>query len=214
LYDRVDKWTLNATASVLAMSVNNYCSGLFIDINDILYCSMEKGHKVVQTLNSISTSTVLVAGTGIKGSQSNMLAKPCGIFVDINFDLYVADSDNNRIQLFHLGQVNGITVAGNVLVGSITLNYPTGVVLDADNYLFIVDYDNSRIIASGPYGFRCIAGCSGLSGSASDRLSYPYTMAFDSYGNIFVTDEANNRVQKFILATNSCGTYESNYFRI
>ena len=61
-----------------------------------------------------------------------------------------------------------------------------------------------RIVGSGPTGFRCVAGCSGTFGSASDKLYYPWTMAFDSHGNIFVVDSWNGRVQKFLLATNSC----------
>ena len=134
-----------------------------------------------------------------------MLYYPYGIFVDIDFDLYVADSYNHRIQLFQSGQSNGTTVAGIVVPGTITLYYPKSVVLDGDGYLFIVDSNNNRIVGSGPTGFRCVAGCSGTSGSASDQLSYPRTMAFDSYGNIFVIDTSNRRIQKFALADDSCG---------
>ncbi len=204
---RVDKWTLNATTSVPAMNVNSYCSGLFIDINDTLYCSILQYHQVVkQSLNSNSNSAVVAAGNGNvnTGGSSQNLDQPNGIFVDINFDLYVADSNNGRIQLFLPGQTSGSTVS----TGSITLNYPTGVALDADSNLFIVDYGNDCIIGSGPNGFQCIAGCSGSYGSAPDQLHDPLNLAFDSYGNIFVTD--SNRIQKFILATNSCGKYESN----
>jgi DNA-binding beta-propeller fold protein YncE len=134
-----------------------------------------------------------------------MLSDPRGIFVDVNLNLYVADWGNHRIQLFQSGQPNGTTVAGTL--GTIMLYYPTSVVLDADGYLFIVDNDNFRIIGSGPAGFRCVAGCSGTRGSASYQLSNPQTMAFDSYGNIFVTDPANGRIQKFVLAAYSCGMY-------
>jgi len=134
-----------------------------------------------------------------------MLYDPRGIFVDINFNLYVADSGNNRIQLFQSGQPNGTTVAGTSR--TILLYHPTSVVLDADGYLFIVDNGNLRIIGSGPAGFRCVAGCSGTRGSASYQLYNPQTMAFDSYGNIFVTDTENGRIQKFVLAAYSCGMY-------
>ena len=127
----------------------------------------------------------------------------------INNLIQLVDQNNNRIQLFRSGELNATTVAG---VGSsnitITLNSPSGVVLDADKYLFIVDQDNNRIVGSGPNGFRCLVGCSG-GGSASNQLYYPQSMAFDSYGNIFVTDRSNTRIQKFLLSRNSCGKYNN-----
>jgi DNA-binding beta-propeller fold protein YncE len=203
---RVDKWTSNATNSTPAMYVNSSCFGLFIDIYDNLYCSMYFLHQVVMKSRNNSTNTsTIVAGTGCPGSALNMLNNPVGIFVDINLNLYVADSDNDRIQFFSGGQLSGTTIAGNGV--SISLNIPTGITLDADGYLFIVDSYNNRVVGSGPNGFRCLVGCFG-SGSASNQLSFPQTLSFDSYSNMFVTDYSNNRIQKFLLATNSCGMFD------
>ena len=133
-----------------------------------------------------------------------MLNNPRGIFVNTNFDLYVADRENHRIQRFPVGQYNGITMAGRGAAGTIDLHQPTGVFLDEDHYLFIVDSDNDRIIGSGPDGFRCVVGCSGTYGPASYQLGDPIYMAFDSYGNLYTTDNYNDRVQYFFLSTNSC----------
>jgi DNA-binding beta-propeller fold protein YncE len=104
-----------------------------------------------------------------------------------------------------LGQLNATTVAGNQTAGTITLSCPTGIVLDADGHLFITDFSNNRIVGSGPNGFRCIAGCTGVSGAAADQLYYPRGLSFDSYGNIYVADGYNYRIQKFLLATNAFG---------
>jgi hypothetical protein len=198
---QVDKWIFDTNTSAIAMYVGRSCWGLFVDLNNVLYCSMKRLDQVVtKSLNSASSIVKIVAGTGCSGSSSNMLTEPYGIFVDTNFDLYVADSGNNRIQLFQPGQLNGTTVAGNTSLNTtITLNYPSGIALDAEKYLFIVDNHNNRIVASGPNGFRCIVGCSGLGGPASNQLDNPQSMAFDSDGNIFVTDWNNNRIQKFIF---------------
>jgi hypothetical protein len=209
----VDKWTLNTTNNVSTLYVPARCWNLFIDSNNTLFCSMYSSHEVVKrSLNSSSNNFTIVAGTGCAGIFSNMLFRPRGIFVDINFNLYVADFGNHRIQVLQSGQLNGTTVAGIAAAGTIALFYPTSVVLDADGYLFIVDSDNNRIVGSGPNGFRCIVGCSGVSGSTSYQLYYPQTMAFDSYGNIFVTDYDNSRIQKFILSTNSCSEYHPYMF--
>ncbi len=204
--NQVSKRTLNTNSSFDAMYIGAACYGLFVDINNTLYCSLHDLNQVVaKSLNNNSNTTIIVAGTNQSGSTSNLLHYPEGIFVDINFDLYVADYKNNRIQLFHLGQLNATTVAGNKSSNpTITLNGPAGIVLDADGYLFIVENNKNRIIGSGPNGFRCVAGCSG-NGSASNQLSGPQTLSFDSYGNMFVTDWGNSRIQKFILLTNSSG---------
>jgi hypothetical protein len=199
---RIEKLTLNAIQSSTVMNVDGQCYGLFVDINDNLYCSMSGENQVIKKALDSPTITI-VAGTGSYGSLSNMLNGPRGIFVDINFDLYVADFNNDRIQLFKLGELNATTLVGTGASSDITLNQPSGIVLDADKYLFIVDRSNRRIVGQGPNGFRCLVGCSG-SGSASNELDGPITLSFDSYGNMFVTDSRNNRIQKFDLSMNSC----------
>jgi hypothetical protein len=209
MYGRVDRWAMDATATVPVMYIGKRCYGVFIDINDTLYCSMYDLHQVVaKSLKNNPNTITIVAGTGCLGSASNMLNNPQGIFVDINLDLYVADSNNNRIQRFRSGQFNATTVAGRGASGTITLDSPTSVVLDGNNYLFIVDSLNNRIVGSGPYGFRCLVGCFGA-GSAFNQLNSPQSMAFDSYGNMFVTDSANNRIQKFVLLSDSCSKYKN-----
>jgi hypothetical protein len=206
---RVDKWTFSKNTWTPIMYVDERCFGLFVDINNTLYYSKYNHHQVVKKwLNDNANTSSIAAGTGVPGSTSNTLSDPRGIFVDTNFDLYVADYVNHRIQLFRSGQLNATTVAGkNSPDTTIPLNYPTGIVLDADKYLFIVDNNKHRIVGSGPTGFRCIVGCSGASGSSSHQLSGPSTLSFDSYGNIFVADTYNHRIQKFLLEDNFCGKF-------
>jgi len=202
----VDKWTSDTNIIVPVMYVSSSCYGLFVDVNDTLYCSIYNSHQVVtKSLNSVSNMLTIVAGIGCAGSSSYMLSYPQGLFVDTNFDLYVADCGNNRIQLFESGQLTATTVAGSgSSITTIALSCPNGIVLDADKYLFIVDSGNNRIVGSGPNGFRCIIGCSG-GGSASNQLDTPQSMAFDNYGNIFVADFNNVRIQKFNLLNYNLG---------
>ncbi|CAF4317316.1 unnamed protein product, partial [Adineta steineri] len=81
---------------------------------------------------------------------------------------------------------------------TITLRCPSGIILDAEKYLFIVDQFNGRIVGSDLNGFRCLVGCYG-SGTQSNQLNYPVSLSFDHSGNIFVTDQVNSRIQKFLL---------------
>lgn len=207
-YGQVRKWIPDTMNSMTAMSVNESCSGLFVDWNENLYCSLGNLHQVVKislydTTNQLNT----VAGNGIAGSQSHMLRIPRGILVDSNLNLYIADGNNNRIQLFKPGYLNGTTVAGTGAPGTIALHGPIGIIFDADGYLFISDYYNHRIVGSDVHGFRCIVGCTNTNGSALDQLTYPWSLRFDSFGNLFVVDRGNSRIQKFLLQTNPCGKY-------
>jgi hypothetical protein len=204
----VQKWIAKTNTTVTVMNVNSECYGLFVDTNDTLYCSMMWRHQVVKRSlkDPEMTSVIVAAGTGSQGSAYNELRRPAGIFVDVNFDLYVADSWNDRVQLFQSGELNGITVAGNGSVKpTINLIWPTGIVLDAEKYLFIVESYNDRIIGSGLNGFRCLVGCYGK-GSPSNRLNGPFSLSFDRSGNMFVADQENNRIQKFEYLEKSCGT--------
>ncbi|CAF1359940.1 unnamed protein product [Adineta steineri] len=176
-YKEVDKWIWNATIGIKVMSVSDICYGLFIDLNNTLYCSIQNLNTVIsQLLDNNGTSATY--GTGWGGS-ANELNKPQGIFVDFNFDLYVADSRNNRIQRFSSRSFNATTVAGDGAAINFSLNTPTDVVLDADGYLFIVDSYNNRIVRSEPNGFRCLVGCSGQ-GTGSDQLDSPQNSTISS----------------------------------
>ncbi|CAF3485788.1 unnamed protein product [Adineta steineri] len=207
--DRVQKWSAETNTFETVMNVSSSCWGLFVDINNTLYCSMHDHHQVVKrSLNdAVMNSNRVAAGTGIYGSDSNQLDRPHGIFVDVNLDLYVADSGNDRIQLFQSGELNGITVAGGRFMReTIALSRPGGIVLDAEKYLFIVDTGNNRIVGSGLNGFRCLVGCYGSntgSYSQSNELVSPFGLSFDGSGNMFVTDQRNNRIQKFLLIKDS-----------
>ncbi|CAF4015286.1 unnamed protein product, partial [Adineta steineri] len=202
---RVDKWISNTDTFVNVMNVNSSCFGLFIDINDTLYCSVYHRNTVIKGwLNGSEMIITTAAGTGIIGSASDELVGPFGIFVDLNFDLYVADCENHRIQLFKHGELNGTTVVGQGSSNNnISLSSPTGVVLDADKYLFIVDRFKNRIIRARSNDIRCVVGCKEIE-SQSHKLFFPRSLSFDSYGNIFITDTMNNRIQKFDFVLNSC----------
>ena len=203
---QVKKWTRGSNSVTTSMYVSGRCGALFVDIYDSLYCSQPLSNQVLKkTVDSDTNTSVVVAGNAIAGSGSNLLNSPYGIFVDIDLSLYVADYGNHRIQRFRSGQSSGMAVAGDGAPGTITLDHPDIVTLDGAGYLFIVDQYNFRVVGSGLNGFRCVVGCSGRNGSAANQLFYPYGLSFDRYGNLFVSDLYNVRIQKFLLARNACG---------
>jgi hypothetical protein len=206
LYRQIVRWRVNETNSTVVTTVDGDCRSIFVDTNDTIYCAITFAHKVVKKYLPIAgLIPILAAGIGVAGATATQFNCPSGIFVDLNFNLYVADTLNNRIQMFVPNGISGTTVAGNGAPGIMTTNGPTGVTLDADGYLFISELYGNRILGSGPNGFRCLVGCTGIAGAAMNQLNYPWTLALDSYGNIYVADKNNDRIQKFSLATNSSG---------
>ena len=198
------KWTVNTATSAMFLNTSKLSYCLFIDDVDRLYYSLGEVFVVMRMILDSGVNSV-IAGDGYPGNTSTRLFGPGGIFVTINYSLYVADYANNRIQLFPSGQMSATTVAGIGAPGTITLAGPSGVALDADGYMFIVDRFMNRVVGQSASGFRCIVGCTYVNGSAPNQLSIPSSLSFDSYGNILISDTGNRRVQKFLLATNSCG---------
>ncbi len=72
----------------------------------------------------------------------------------------------------------------------------------------MADYGNSRIMqwtTNYTAGGVCIVGC-GATGTGANQLFGPRDLKFDSSGNLYVSDQGNNRVQKFMiqLPTSNC----------
>lgn len=205
---RFHTWQHNSTFWISIGTSIGRCHGLFIDIYDQLYCSMNGRHQVrLMSLRDTNSSSRRIAGNGIAGSQPHMLFRPRGIFVTSNLDLFVADCGNNRIQMFRWGQINGSTIISNETHNRISLSCPTGIVVDGNGFLFITEFNNHRIIGSNSNGYRCIAACNGRAGSTPYQLNAPRIFNFDTYGNIYVADGYNHRVQKFLLSRNACGEF-------
>ena len=210
--NQVSRWSINTTTSLPVMLINDFSSRPVhrYEQHALLRCILHGSsrRKVTRWPHEYIEGSGWVRLRRISIKSTDRV--PAGIFVDLNFQpLFVADIGNHRVQRFIYGQENGTTVAGNGASGTISLNSARAdVVLDGDGYIFIVDTNNHRIVGCGPDGFRCVAGCSNTTGSASNQLSLPQSMGFDSDGNIWVADYGNRRVQKFVISRNYSGQYQ------
>lgn len=206
-HSQVSKRPSNVAQSTTVLYVNRGCTSLIVTLNQTLYCSINNGHLVIKMpldIGSIQMSAA--AGTGCPGSTADMLNRPSGIYIDVNMDLYVADTGNNRIQLFRSGELVGTTVVG----ANSSLSLPTSVSLDANGSLYIVDSGNQRIVRSTPNGLQCIIGCSGSPCSQPNVLCQPLNAVFSRNGNIYVTN--SHAIQRYTLATNSCSKFETIFY--
>lgn len=105
---------------------------LQITENDILYMSDWQYHRVIKFYPNSGTG-IFIAGTGFAGSAANEFNIPHGIFIDKSEHLYVADTINQRVQMWPASSISGITVAGiNSTAGSngTLLDWPIAVIAD------------------------------------------------------------------------------------
>lgn len=95
------------------------------------------------------------------------------------------------------------------LAVSAELAQPVSVVKDGSGNIYISDQGNHRIrkIAAATGNITTIAGSStsGYSGdggaATSAKLYYPYGIAVDGSGNVYIADQANNRIRKVTVST-------------
>ena len=181
----------------------NLCYGVYVDANGSVYYSDFVNSRIMKKSNVSTPATVIAGNNGI-GFDLDQFNGPMGIHMDVNNAaiLYIADSINNRIQKWIIGDTTGLTVAGGNSFGSALnqLNNPMAVISDAYGNLYISDTYNHRIMmwSMGASSGTVIAGTSGVAGSTATTLNLPYGIRLDRNYSLYVADSANFRVQKFM----------------
>ena len=200
---RIQKYSVDGFVPVTMLitdkAINSF--NMFIDENEIVYLSVYYQNTIFRFMPN-SSIPLVTAGNGIAGSASKQLNKPNGIYVDDTKAIYIADTSNHRIQKWMFNATFGTTVAGITADSgsSLTkLSYPESVVVDMNDYMYIVDRGNNRIVRWAPNANSgvCIAACTGIVGTRADQFYFPIAVAFDNQGSLYVSDDGNNRVQRF-----------------
>lgn len=97
-----------------------------------------------------NSTGITVAGISSgPGVANNQLFGPWDVVVDDAYNVFVADTENQRIQKYKSGSAFGTTVAGyaNGSYGSSpsSLWSPTRVLLDSDGNIYVSDSANHRV---------------------------------------------------------------------
>jgi sugar lactone lactonase YvrE len=149
----------------------NTPSGIAIDgAGNILFS--DTGNHVVREISSATGILTTIAGTGTRGfsgdgaaATSAQLHAPAGVAVDLSGNVFIADSNNNRIRVVCAGSSSVLGVAcsaGNIVtVAGSSATSPLG--------------DGSSAIAA--------------------ALNGPYAIALDAAGNLYIADSANHRIR-------------------
>ncbi|UJR27781.1 hypothetical protein I4U23_009053 [Adineta vaga] len=123
-------------------------------LTGIVYVADTMNHRIVSFSPPSSTGPLVAGGNGQELSTSQ-LHTPTGLYfdsstntLDASCNVYVADTQNHRIQLFLSGQSSGATIVDTTEVSDsslILLNEPVSIVLDQQINLYAADKNNHRI---------------------------------------------------------------------
>ena len=198
----------------------NYPSGIAIN-GGIIYVAEQEGDRI----HKLNLKGEFLGTFGSKGSGKGQFSHIWSICIGPNGRLYVADSGNNRLQVFHHDKSLSHIIKGNEWFKS-----PTGLSFDPSGYLHVTCYKSNIVNVftgdgehirqygqshlNGPRGIAIdSAGNSLVVNNSGDSLaifdSYgvfihliqgfysPIGVAVASNGSVWVADQRNNRLVKY-----------------
>jgi Bacterial Ig-like domain (group 3)/NHL repeat len=193
-------------------------TGVAVDGNGNVYIADSHNHRI----RKVSSGTITtIAGTGAAGYSGDggaataaQLSLPSAVAIDSNGNLYIADTNNQRIRRITGTTITTIAGDGEELYAgdgaaatSAVLDLPIGVAVDATGNLYIADRHNHRIRMVTPAGtISTVAGSGtasfsgGFSGdgaaATTAMLAKPSGVSVDSTGSIYIADTNNHRIRQ------------------
>jgi hypothetical protein len=139
----------------------------------------------------IQNAITVAGGTG-PGDGLKQLCHPCGVYMDDEQTLYVADQYNHRIVEWKYGATSGQVVAGGNGKGNRNdqLTSPKNVIVDKQNdCLIICDQDNKRVVR---WPTR-----NGKSGETIISNVDCWDLPMDNDGYLYVSDVSKHEVRRW-----------------
>ena len=157
------------------------------------------------TCLSWNQNPVIVAGNGTLGNSTSLLNRPLDLSIDRDSNVYVSDGYNERIIKFTNGSSVGVPLTYGTISGIFShASSPAASVIDSYGNMYVSGMTSGMVIkyanisytsASPPITGKVIVGL---------RSSYNYNQQFvgwgvavDDSGNVFVSNQLQNRVMKW-----------------
>lgn len=127
----------------------------------------------------------------------NILSAPMGVALDINGNIYVTDQNNNQVYVFN--SLKAPTNPGSLLTQwgqteSGQVEQPTGIAVNsACQLVYVADSNNQSLDVFKENGSPVTQ----LGGIGTGLFYFPFGVAVDGTGNIYVTDADTSLVQVF-----------------
>jgi sugar lactone lactonase YvrE len=150
-------------------------------------------------------------GSGFNGdgipADTAFLDDPTDVLLDGAGKVLIVDAENGRIRKGS-GSQKITTIAGGYIgdgkpATSAVFNLPTNLAFDPAGNLYVADTSDSRIRKITPSGTISTFAGNGITGYSGDggpakkaSLYFPYGVAPDSKGNVFIADSSNSAIRK------------------
>ncbi|MBX7219385.1 MAG: SBBP repeat-containing protein [Blastocatellia bacterium] len=192
--NRIQKYE-NGSWSVIPTPALNLPEAVACDsTGQTVYVADTGNNKVIYTQNGGTTWNDLTSPGQVSGPQ--------GLALDGSGNLYLADTNGNRVLRFTGGMPSAtpLVLAGpGSGLGQVT--GPRGLAFGGNNRLYIADRGNNRILmipnANGTPGASVQIAGKGSGSLPFGQVLAPESVALDSAGNLYVADTGNNRVIRF-----------------
>ena len=188
---------------------------------DVIYVAEYGGNRI----HKLTTGGEFLGTFGERGSDIGQFDGPCDIKISPNGKVYVADRDNNRVQVFHPDWTYSHVIDGNVS-GNSSFSRPEGLAFDLSGNVHVCGYGSSSVtvftpsgqfvrryvtnrpdsVAIDPSGNSLVSSSTGTLSifDPSGRFihsvggfNHPFGVSVSPDGSVWVADRDNNRLVKF-----------------
>ncbi|HTK07122.1 MAG TPA: NHL repeat-containing protein [Ktedonobacteraceae bacterium] len=201
-------------------------TGVTVDSSGNVYIADNLNNRVLYYAAGSTTATRVYGQDGSFTTANSAsitatsLNTPAAVALDSSGNVYIADTNNNRV-LYYVagsttatriyGQGGSFTTANNSDVNATSLNLPQGVAVDSSGNVYIADSSNNRVLyyvlgsttATRVYGQggSFTTNTTNTGGRTANSLSLPLSVIVDSGGNLYVADTSNHRVLYYVAGS-------------